>query len=91
MVAAEAMSCGTPLIAADEGGLPEVVQDPRFLCPVGRADCFAISALRVLALDVQEHAHLSVAVREVAGKFSWQTITTRALELYTGGRSRYAA
>jgi len=91
MVAAEAMSCGTPLIASDEGGLPEVVQDPRFLCPVGRADCFAASALRVLALDVQEHAHLSAAVREAAGKFSWQTITTQALELYTDGRSRYAA
>jgi len=65
LAAAEAMSCGVPVIASRVGGLPEVIDEGRtgFLHPVGDVDAMAASALRLLK-DEALRAQFSKAARE---------------------------
>ncbi len=50
LVAAEAMSCGLPVVATDCSALPELIDEGRggFLCPLGDVDAFA-DKIRLLA------------------------------------------
>ena len=43
LAAAEAMSCGLPVVATDCSSLPELIDDGKggFLCPLGDVDVFA--------------------------------------------------
>ncbi len=67
LVAAEALACGTPVIASAQGGLKEVVRDGQdgLLVPPGDAQALA-SALRGVLEDVQLRARLAAGalVRE---------------------------
>ncbi|MDT8368448.1 MAG: N-acetyl-alpha-D-glucosaminyl L-malate synthase BshA [Longimicrobiales bacterium] len=67
LAALEAMACGTPVIASDAGGLPEVVEDGEvgYLCPVGDTDAMGEAAADLLA-DAERYARFSSAAREVA-------------------------
>lgn len=54
LVAAEAMSCGLPVVATDCSSLPELIDDGKggFLCPLGDVDVFA-DKIRLLAANPQ--------------------------------------
>lgn len=54
LVAAEAMSCGLPVVATDCSSLPELIDDGKggFLCPLGDVDAFA-DKIRLLAENPQ--------------------------------------
>jgi glycosyltransferase involved in cell wall biosynthesis len=80
--AAEAMACGTPVIATTGGALPEVVGDAGILVPPGSADALA-AAIKQLLNDKQAQQRMSEAGRKrVKEKFNWEQAATRTLEVY---------
>jgi glycosyltransferase involved in cell wall biosynthesis len=80
--AAEAMSCGTPVIASTGGALPEVVGDAGMLVPSGRADVLAV-AIKQLLNDEQAQQWMREAGRKrVEDKFNWEQAARKTLEVY---------
>ncbi|HEU65815.1 MAG TPA: glycosyltransferase family 1 protein [Chloroflexi bacterium] len=80
--AAEAMACGTPIIATTGGALPEVVGDAGILVPPERADALAV-AIKQLLNDKQAQERFSEAGRKrVQEKFNWEQAARKTLEVY---------
>lgn len=69
-VAAEALSCGIPVVAAATGGLPEVVRDgvDGLLYPAGDVVALADRVRRLLD-DRELHVRMSTAARAGSGRF----------------------
>lgn len=73
--AAEAMACGTPVVASNCSSLPEVVENgvTGRLCPVDDVEAF-VSAIREIAGDPACYAAMSAQARHVAvDRFSLET------------------
>lgn len=69
--AAEAMSCGAPVVVTDGGALPEVVGDAGVIVPKGDSAALA-RAIGALLDDPARRADLGAAARQRARKaFSW--------------------
>jgi glycosyltransferase involved in cell wall biosynthesis len=80
--AAEAMACGTPVIATTGGALPEVVGDAGILVPPRSADTLA-AAIKQLLNDKEAQRQMSEAGRKrVREKFNWEQAARRTLEVY---------
>jgi glycosyltransferase involved in cell wall biosynthesis len=80
--AAEAMACGTPVIATTGGALPEVIGNAGILVPPGRADALAV-AIKQLLNDEETQRRMSEAGRKrVEEKFNWEQAAIRTLEVY---------
>jgi glycosyltransferase involved in cell wall biosynthesis len=80
--AAEAMACGTPVIATTGGALPEVVGDAGMLVPPANADALA-AAIRQLLNDRQAQLRASEAGKKrVTEQFNWEQAARRTLEVY---------
>lgn len=80
--AAEAMACGTPVIATTGGALPEVVGDAGILVPPGSADALA-AAIKQLLDDKQAQQRMSEAGKKrVKEKFNWEQAARKTLEIY---------
>lgn len=85
LVAAEAQACGTPVVAANTGGLPYVVNAAESGLLVDNHDARAFAVAIAAILD-----HPSFAERLASGgvafskKFSWEATAERLLELYEG-------
>jgi glycosyltransferase involved in cell wall biosynthesis len=80
--AAEAMSCGTPVIATTGGALPEVVGDAGMLVPPANAGALA-AAIRQLLNDKQVQRQMSEAGKKrVREQFNWEQAARRTLEVY---------
>lgn len=80
--AAEAMACGTPVIATTGGALPEVVGDAGILVPPEGADALAV-AIKQLLNDKQAQEQMSEAGRKrVKEKFDWEQAARKTLEVY---------
>ncbi len=79
--ALEAMACGTPVIAANNSSLPEVVGEAGLL--VGARDVEALAhAIATLARDPELRIELSRRGRQRASGFSWRTTAQRTLNVY---------
>ena len=67
LAALEAMASGTPVVATDVGGLPEVIDDgvSGFLAPVGEVDVMAEKAIEILR-DRARWLQMSGAAQAVA-------------------------
>ena len=75
LAAAEAMAAGVPLIAADVGSLPEVVDPPRGGRLVPASDPVALaSAIEDLLADHDARALLSESARRSARRFDWDAV-----------------
>jgi glycosyltransferase involved in cell wall biosynthesis len=77
----EAMACGTPVVAANNSSLPEVVGEAGLLVDAADADALASAMLRLLT-DETLKARLSVAGPEQARRFTWKDAARRLLRIY---------
>lgn len=84
--AAEAMSCGRPLIATTGGAFPEVVEHEKSGLLVPPADPVALAAaIRRLLDDPAERERLGAAARErIVSTFNWGLATEQTLRVYRG-------
>jgi glycosyltransferase involved in cell wall biosynthesis len=80
--AAEAMACGTPVIATTGGALPEVVGDAGILVPSRSADALA-AAIKQLLNDKQAQQRMSDAGwKRAKENFNWGQAARKTLEVY---------
>jgi len=77
----EAMACGTPVVAAERGSLPEVVGEAGVLIDPEEPEAIAAGMAQVLdEPDLQ--ARLREAGLARAARFTWQETARRTLEVY---------
>ena len=81
LVAIEALACGTPVVAADVGGLPTAVGDAGLLIPTHDADDWA-DALTSLLRDPTRRTSLARNAVRHAARFGWEATTERLLTAY---------
>lgn len=84
LAALEAMACGTPVIASDTGGLPEVVThgETGYLFPLGAVEEMADGALALLQ-DKDLWTRFSQAARaDAVGRFSHDRVVPMYEVLY---------
>jgi glycosyltransferase involved in cell wall biosynthesis len=77
----EAMACGTPVVAADNSSLPEVVGKAGLMVSAGDTDSLA-RALVCLLTDSSLRGHLIAAGHEQARRFSWEAAAARLRAVY---------
>ncbi len=81
LVAIEAQACGTPVIAADVGGLPTAVGDAGLLVD-GHDTTQWADAIELLLRDPQRRDSMARKGIEHARQFGWSATTDRLLEVY---------
>jgi len=83
LAALEAMSCGTPIVAARVGGLRYLVNDGSTGYLVSRP-CPQSYAVYIESLLSNEHLRrsLGLAARKRAEQFSWSSLARQLLKLY---------
>jgi len=81
--AAEAMSCGVPVVSTTAGALPEVVGDAGILVPP--ADVKALmEAISALVINPDKRKHLSqIGRKRILQKFNWRNTAKRTVDVYT--------
>jgi len=84
LVALEAQACGTPVVAADVGGLGVAVRDgvTGLLVPTHRTDDWA-DALGSLVADPGRRAAMAAAAPAHAAQFSWERTAEGLLVTYS--------
>ena len=89
LVAVEAMACGTPVVAARVGGLPDAVGDAAVLVDGHDPRDWAEALARLLA-DPAARAALGEAGRRRAATMSWRDTARAHLEAYRTARRQEA-
>jgi glycosyltransferase involved in cell wall biosynthesis len=79
--AAEALACGTPVIASNRSSLPEVVGEGGILVEPTDAEALA-EAMEVLLVDDVLRAELQHRALTQAAKFSWKQTALETLAVY---------
>lgn len=82
--AAEAMACGTPVIASDGGALPEVVADGETgrIVPAGDAPALAAALADLLASPARCRALGARGRERVLSRFTWRQTASATEALY---------
>ncbi len=79
----ECMACGTPVVATNVGGIPEIVTSERVGRIVGSRTAEAIAAA---VQDVLNHPRDTAELRSHAEHYSWESTTANLLRLFTNAR-----
>ncbi len=77
----EAMACGTPVIASNSGGLPEVVGDAGILVSPDDVDAFADAIVQVLG-SAQKREDMIVSGLKRVKMFSWERCARETINIY---------
>jgi len=80
--AAEAMSCGTPVIVTDGGALPEVAGDAGIVVPKGDATALASAISDLLAHPDRRAAVAGACLTRARETFNWRNIAPRYVDLF---------
>lgn len=80
----EAMACGTPVICAQTGGMPEIVAEGEtgYVVPPGDAPALRESILALLGDEQRWHRMSAAAAETVPRHFTWDRVAERCLESY---------
>ena len=91
--AAEALACGTPVIATSAGALPEIVEDgvSGMIVPPGDAHALATAIATLIQEPERCVAMGKAGARRIRERFSWRKTAEETLELYEEVLSRYGA
>lgn len=80
--AAEAMSCGTPLVSSDGGALKEVVGDGGILVPAGDSRALAAAVLQVLEDPNIAQALMARGRQRVEQHYCWHQVASAMSHYY---------
>lgn len=80
--AAEAMSCGTPVIVTDGGALPEVAGDAGVVVPRDNPEALAKAIRDLLQSTDYQSSVASACLGRARTTFSWDTIAPRYLAFF---------
>lgn len=82
LTALESLACGTPVIATDVGGLPEVVRPLAADSVVPPGDASALASRLLAVLNRSHPLPTAVRCRNYAKGFDWSAVAGRHDELY---------
>ncbi len=77
----EAMSCGCPVITADNSSLPEVGGDAALYCDASDTEALA-EAMERVGSDGALRTRMAARGREQAARFSWEAAARTVLDVY---------
>ncbi len=80
--AAEAMACGTPVIASDGGALPEVVGDAGVIVPARDHEALTAAIDGLIADRARLKRYARMGISRVRTEFTWEKAVAQMIELY---------
>jgi len=88
LVPLEAMACGTPVIASDQGALPEVAGDAAEVVPIGEPAALGEAIVRLVSDEGRRQELVSKGL-ERSAMYSWARHASEVVKIYeeVGGES----
>ena len=86
--AAEAMSCGTPVIVTDGGALPEVAGAAGLIVPKGDPDALARKITRLLTTPDLQRSVAEACLTRAREHFNWEKIAPKYLSFFEQAMAR---
>ncbi|MDD5647889.1 MAG: glycosyltransferase family 4 protein, partial [Dehalococcoidia bacterium] len=81
--AAEAMSCGAPLVSTTAGALPEVVGDAGILIPPADSEDLTDAIAQLMESPAKRHEYSVLARKRILEKFNWSNAARLTAEVYS--------
>ncbi|MFA5065755.1 MAG: glycosyltransferase family 4 protein [Dehalococcoidia bacterium] len=81
--AAEAMSCGAPLVSTTAGALPEVVGDAGILIPPADSEALTDAIAQLMESPAKRHEYSVLARKRILEKFNWSNAARLTAEVYS--------
>jgi glycosyltransferase involved in cell wall biosynthesis len=88
LVLVEALACGTPVVGYRDGGIPELIDDPRIGRLFDTLEADALAAALLEAIELAGAADTAAACRAHAERYSTDACIERYLALYEELRAR---
>jgi len=81
--AAEAMSCGAPLVSTTAGALPEVVGDAGILIPPGDSTALTAAIAQLMESPAKRNEYSMLGRKRILEKFNWSNAARLSAEVYS--------